>query len=59
MAFRAGPTRLGRHWSPDVKRLYWIIGGVLIAVALTVLFVPGVGNSIEGRVLGWLVRLAG
>ena len=42
-----------------MKRLYWIIGGVLIAVALTVLFVPGVGNSIEGRVLGWLVRLAG
>jgi hypothetical protein len=41
-----------------VKRFYWIAGGVLIAVALTVLFVPGVGESIEGRVLSWLARWA-
>ncbi len=42
-----------------MKRFYWIMGGVLVAVALTVLFVPAVGEYIEGRVLTWLVRLAG
>ena len=41
-----------------MRRFYWIVGGVLIAVVLTVLFVPGIGESIEGRVLSWLVRLA-
>jgi hypothetical protein len=37
-----------------MKRVYLITGGVVIAVMLTVLFVPGVAESIEGRVLGWL-----
>ena len=59
MALRAGATRRGRYRSPHVKRLYWIIGGVMIAVVVTVLFVPGVAEYVEGRVLNWLVRLAG
>ena len=42
-----------------MNRFHWIMGGVMIAVVLTVLFVPGVGEYIEGAVLGWLVRLAG
>ena len=41
-----------------MKRLFWIFGGVIIVVVLTVLFIPGVGEYIEGSVLGWLVRLA-
>ncbi len=42
-----------------MKRLYWIVSGVVVVVMLTVLFVPGIGEYIEGTVLGWLVRLAG
>ena len=42
-----------------MKKLYWIIGGVMIAVVLIVLFVPGVAEYIEGEVLTWLVRLSG
>ncbi len=42
-----------------MKRFYWIVGGVLVGVVLTVLFVPRVGEYIEGTVLTWLVRLAG
>jgi len=34
-----------------VKRSYWIIGGVIIAVVLAVLFVPGVAELFEGAVL--------
>ena len=30
-----------------MKRFYWIAGGVLLAVALIVLLVPGVGDNIE------------
>lgn len=37
-----------------MKRFYWIAGGVLVTVMLAVLFVPGVAESIEGRVLVWL-----
>ena len=41
-----------------MKRVYWIVGGVVIAVILTVLFVPGVAEYISGQVLTWLVRLS-
>ena len=41
-----------------MKRFYWIAGGVLLAVALIVLLVPGVGGNIEGRLLGWLSQNA-
>ena len=37
-----------------MKRFYLIAGGVLVAVALTVLFWPGLGDNIEGRLLSWL-----
>ena len=41
-----------------MKQLYWIIGGVVIVVMLTVLLVPGVSQYIEGQMLGWLSRNA-
>ncbi len=41
-----------------MKRFYWIGGGVLVALVLVVLFAPGVGDDIEGRLLGWLVGWA-
>lgn len=42
-----------------MKRFYVVVGGVMIAVVLTVLFVPGVRQSIERQVLGWLGSMAG
>jgi hypothetical protein len=36
-----------------------LIAGLVVAVMLVVLFVPGVRGSIEGYVLSWLARLAG
>jgi hypothetical protein len=44
--------------SPETKRLSWIVGGVVIAVILIVLFVPGVAEYIEGTMLGWISGLA-
>ena len=41
-----------------MKRYQWTIGGIMIAVVLIVLFVPGVAEYIEREVLTWLVRLA-
>jgi hypothetical protein len=41
-----------------MKRYQWIIGGIMIAVVLIVLFVPSVAEYIEREVLTWLVRLA-
>jgi hypothetical protein len=41
-----------------MKRYQWTIGGIMIAVVLIVLFVPGVAEYIEGELLTWLVRLA-
>ncbi len=35
-----------------------LVAGLMIAVMLVVLFVPGVQDSIEGYVLGWLARSA-
>ena len=40
-----------------MKSSYWIAGAVLVAVVLIVLFVPGVVDSIEGRLLRWLAGL--
>ncbi len=42
-----------------MKRFYWIVVGVSVAVVLTVLFVPGVAEYVQGEVLSWLVRLSG
>ena len=40
-----------------MKRSYWIAGGVLVAVVLIVLFVPGIAEITEGMLLlflaGW------
>ncbi len=58
MAVRAGTAGCERHRSLRVKQLYWIIGGVVIVVMLTVLLVPGVSQYIEGQMLGWLSRNA-
>ena len=41
----------------SLKSSYWIAGGVLVAVVLIVLFVPGVAENIEGRLLRWLAGL--
>ncbi|MGE4629310.1 MAG: hypothetical protein AAEC86_02575 [Pseudohongiellaceae bacterium] len=40
-----------------MKSSYWIAGAVLVTVVLIVLFVPGVGNTIEGSLLRWLAGL--
>ena len=40
-----------------MKWFYWIGGGVLVVVVLIVLL-TGVGDNIEGRLLGWLSRNA-
>ncbi len=58
MAFRVGPAQRKRYRSPIVKRLYWIVGGVVVVVMLTVLFVPGIGEYIEGTMLGWIAGWA-
>jgi hypothetical protein len=42
-----------------LKRVVLFVVGLVIAVMLIVLFVPGVQNYIEGHVLTWLARLAG
>ena len=42
-----------------MKRLLLVVAGLMIAVVLVVLLVPGVQDYIEGHVLTWLARLAG
>ena len=59
MALRAGSAPLGHERRHQLKRFYVVVGGVMIAVVLTVLFVPGVRQSIERQVLGWLGSMAG
>jgi uncharacterized membrane protein HdeD (DUF308 family) len=59
VALRACSASLGRERRSQLKRFYVVIGGVMIAVVLTVLFVPGVRQSIERQVLGWLGSMAG
>jgi hypothetical protein len=41
-----------------LKRLLLLVVGLVIAVMLVVLFVPGVQASIEGYVLSWLASVA-
>ena len=41
-----------------MKRLYWIVAGLLVLIAITVLFVPGLSDAIEARILGWLAQVA-
>jgi len=41
-----------------VKRFYMVAASVLVLVFLVVLLVPGVAESIEGRLLSWLARTA-
>ncbi len=41
-----------------MKRFYWMIIGIVIGVVLTVLFVPGVAEYIEGPLLGWVAGWA-
>ncbi len=41
-----------------MKWFYGIGGGVLVVVVFAVLFVPGLRENIEGRLLGWLSRNA-
>lgn len=42
-----------------MKRFYVVVVGVMIAVVLTVLLVPGVRQHIERLVLSWLASMAG
>ena len=58
MAFRGGPTQREHARGLVVKRWYWIVGGVFIAVILIVLLVPGVRENIEGRVFSWVRGMA-
>jgi len=58
VAFRVGPTQRKHDRSLQMKWFYWIGGGVLVVVVFAVLFVPGLGENIEGRLLGWLSRNA-
>ena len=41
-----------------MKKYQWIIGGIMIAGVLIVLFVPGVAEYIERELLSWRVRVA-
>ena len=52
MAVRTRPARPKRYRSLIVKRLYLLLGGIVIGVVLTVLYVPGIGQYIEQTVLG-------
>jgi hypothetical protein len=54
---RSPQPRYGR--SLKLKRLLFFVAGLVIAVMLVVLFVPGVQNYIERHLLTWLARLAG
>ncbi len=55
MALRNCSTRCDRRIKlNNVNYSYWIAGGVLLAVILIVVFVPGVAEGIERRLLGFL-----
>ena len=41
-----------------MRLLAWAVA-LVIVVILTVLFVPGLGAAIEGRLLGWMAGAAG
>lgn len=59
MAVRAHPAQPADRRSLELTRLLLFVGGLVLAVMLVVLFVPGVQDSIERYVLGWLASLAG
>lgn len=59
MAVRTRPPQPWYARSLELKRLLLSVAGLVIAVMLVVLFVPGVQDYIEGHVLTWLARLAG
>jgi hypothetical protein len=59
VAVRARPPQSRYGGSFKLKRLLLPVAGLVIAVVLVVLFVPGVQDYIEAQVLGWLARLAG
>ena len=59
MAVRARPPQPRYGRSLKLKRPLLFVAGLVIAVMLVVLFVPGVQDYIEGHVLTWLARLAG
>jgi hypothetical protein len=59
MAVRARPPRLRYGRNLELKRFLLLVAGLVIAVVVVVLFVPGVQDYIEGHVLTWLARLAG
>ena len=59
MAVRARSPQPWYGRSLELKRLLLFVAGLVIAVMLVVLFVPGVQDYIEGHVLSWLARLAG
>ena len=58
MAVRARPPQPRYGRSLELKLLL-SVAGLVIAVMLVVLFVPGVQDYVEAQVLGWLARLAG
>ena len=37
-----------------MKRLFWLVIGIIVGVVLTVLYIPGVSGYIEDTVLGWV-----
>ncbi len=41
-------------WIFEENKIYWLIGGVVVGVVLVVLFLPGVGQAIEGSVLSFV-----
>jgi uncharacterized membrane protein len=59
MAVRARPAQPRFARSLELNRLLLSVAGLVVAVMLIVLFVPGVQDSIERYVLSWLASLAG
>ena len=57
MALRAGSSGHEKR-NFIVKRPYWIVAGLLVLIVITVLFVPGLSDAIEARILGWLAQVA-
>ncbi len=55
MALRAGSAQF---WRVELRRFGLVISGVMVAVVLTVLFVPGVRETVERQVLAWLAGMA-
>ncbi|MEE2896838.1 MAG: hypothetical protein VX815_00065 [Gemmatimonadota bacterium] len=41
-----------------MKRLYWVVGGVIVGTVFTVLFVPGVSEYLSAKVLTWVASAA-